>query len=214
MTTNESKLKPGQVPTVEVLNWKENLIEEKGKTFNLDISQIFMEKATFEKLAKNNENRIRVYLGLELIDKKYSVCAFAVSTYKADDGTGAYNDNIKPVFKLAPTNRDYSDKIEMVIESLTLWNSWRDGELLVDESALVRKYIYPKGCLLQKEGLDELFNVTGNDTIKIEFGIRKTFELMETGTKGAMKDGNGDDEQVFNDMGPCPPFCSQGGIYP
>lgn len=213
------KLKRDQLPSKQAENWRKSFKEEAKLTFNLKVSQIILQKATYKTLIGENENRVRVYLGLE--QKKdgdnYVLCAFAVSAFLLGSGD-VYADYETPVFKLEKENINCSDNTEEVIESIRLYRKWRAGELdEIDAGAPYRQYIYPHGYLLTKSELHELFNVQNNDEIQIEFGVSKTMNVMLTAvpsvtmlTSAGVEDG---EEEVFDLAGPCPPDCDERSIY-
>ena len=41
-----SKLKRDQIPPEQAKNWRQNFIEERDKTFNLEVPKIILEKET------------------------------------------------------------------------------------------------------------------------------------------------------------------------
>ena len=209
-----SKLKRDQIPTQEAINWKNSIEEEKKLTFNLDVHQIILQKETYKSLAGENENRLRIYLGLESINEngKLELCAFAVSAFLLGSGD-VYVDYETPVFKLEKQNIDFSMKREEVIESIRRYRSWRLGELDADnETAAFRKYIYPNAYLLTKFELHEIFNIQNKNTALLEFGISKTMNVMIS--PEADKNSNVEGElNVYNYCGLCPPDCDDRSIY-
>src|SRR5690606_30498360 len=114
-----SKLKRDQIPPQKAHNWRENFKEEKKKSLTLKVPQIILQKETYKKLAGENENRVRIYLGLQANDesKQYELCAFAVSAFLLGSGD-VYVDYETPVFKLDRQNVDYSSRTAEVKESL------------------------------------------------------------------------------------------------
>jgi hypothetical protein len=218
-----SKLKRDQLPNEKAKNWRESLIEEEKLTFNLKVPQIILQKETYKTLAGENENRVRVYLGLEPVEKNgtLELCAFAVSAFLLGSGD-VYVDYETPVFKLEKKNIDFSSNTEEVVESIRRYHSWRAGEIEPDvEGTEVRKYIYPNAYLLTKFELHEIFNVQEKDEALIEFGISKTMKAMispisiQVASLAAMtsEDGGGGDDEVYNDIGDCPPYCDDGSPY-
>lgn len=213
------KLKRDQLPPNKAENWRKNFKEEQKLSFNLNLPQIALQKETYKNLIGENENRVRVYLGLEQKkdNNKYVLCAFAVSAFLLGSGD-VYADYETPVFKLEKENINCSDNTEEVIESIRLYRKWRAGELAEkDAGAAYRQYIYPNAYLLTKYELHELFNAQNKDEIQIEFGISKTMNVMMSAVpssmlKSAGVDG-GDDEEVFDESGLCPPFCDERSIY-
>ena len=129
-------MKKDQVAPIQAKNWKEYLDGE--RTFNLRVSKIILQKKTYEGLSKENQNRLRIKLGLELVDGIHEICAFATSSVFEEDCTGGFLDNQLPVFKLTPENQDYSGKIAEVETSVNLWKSWRDGAIGDGEDAPAR----------------------------------------------------------------------------
>ncbi|NQU84902.1 MAG: hypothetical protein HQ541_04005 [Mariniphaga sp.] len=195
------ELKKDQVAPIQANSWIENLASE--KTFSLEIPEIILQKKTYEILANKNLNRIRIKLGLENVDGKYQICAFAISA--VSDGCN-YLDNVTPVYKLAPVNEDYSNKIQEVNTAVDLWKSWRLGEIGEGEEAPVRQYIYPISYLVTKCELNEIFNIEGKEEAQIGFGIIKTFTTMiYSGLKDEKMDNGGGG--VYDFTVPCPPIC-------
>jgi len=207
-----SKLKRDQIPSQEANNWRVSFEEEKHLTFNLEVSQIVLQKETYKTLAGENENRLRIYLGLEPISEnvKLELCAFAVSAFLLGSGD-VYVDYETPVYKLEEQNVDFSLKSKEVIDSIRRYRSWRLGELDAEnETAAVRKFIYPNAYLLTKFELHEIFNIQNKNTALLEFGISKTMNVMIS----PEADGNsGDEPNVFNYCGLCPPDCDDRSIY-
>ena len=208
------KLKRDQIPPKQAENWRESFNNEKAITFNLKVPQIILQKDTYKLLAGENENRIRIYLGIEqnATNEKYELCAFAVSAFLLGSGD-VYADYETPVFKLEKKNLNYSDKTEFVIESIRRYRKWRDGEINSDEEgAEFRKYIYPTAYLLTKYELHEIFVMQNKTEAQIEFGISKTMEVMVNPTVKENRAVN-DQEEVFNWGQLCPPYCDERSIY-
>lgn len=213
------KLKRDQLAPKQAENWKKSFKEEAKLTFNLKVPKIILQKETYTALIGENENRVRVYLGLEQKKDgdKYQLCAFAVSAFLLGSGD-VYADYETPVFKLEKENINCSDNTDEVINSIRLYRKWRAGELDEnDAGAPYRQYIYPHGYLLTKYELHELFNAQNKDEIQIEFGILKTMTVMMSGVpstmlKSAGVDGD-EEEEIFDDAGFCPPFCDERSIY-
>lgn len=212
-----AKLKRDQLPANKVENWKKNFSEEKNLTFNLKVPKLLLQKATYKTLIGENENRVRVYLGLEQKkeDGKNTLCAFAVSAFLLGSGD-VYADYETPVFKLEKTNIDFSNNTKEVIESIRLYRKWRSGELDADDpGAPFRQYIYPNAYLLTKFELHELFNVQNASEINVDFGINKSMSVMlsapaNTATRSLVAD----EEEEYFDFGiECPPFCDERSIY-
>jgi hypothetical protein len=209
-----SKLKRDQLPPEKAKNWKQNIKEEEKLTLNLKIPQIILQKETYKILAGENENRVRIYLGLEPVKEndKLTLCACAVSAFLLGSGD-VYVDYETPVFKLEKQNIDFSGKTTEVIENIKRYRSWRAGELDPEnQTAAVRQYIYPNGFLLTKFELHEIFNVQDKKEALIEFGISKLMDVMlrsETIESRSMED----DSEVFNFGNPCPPYCDDRSIY-
>lgn len=213
------KLKRDQLPPQEVKNWRKSFKEEAKLTFNLKVPQLILQKETYKSLIGENENRVRVYLGLEQKKDgdKYQLCAFAVSAFLLGSGD-VYADYETPVYKLEKENITCSDNTAEVIESIRLYRKWRAGELDENaEGAAYRQYIYPNGYLLTKYELHELFNVQNKDEIKVEFGISKTMHVMLSAfpSDAMLKSASleGVEEEVFDIAGPCPPDCDERSIY-
>ena len=209
-----SNLKRDQIPPKQAENWRRSFAEEQKSTLNLNVQQIILQKETYKKLAGENENRLRIYLGLELenIDGKYVLCAYAVSAFLLGSGD-VYVDYETPVYKLGVKNENYSDRSKLVIESIRNYRKWRLGELDSEaETADFRKYIFPNAFLLTKYELHEIFNVQGRTEAQIEFGVTKTMNIMispEVNENRALDDQN----EVYDYGVPCPPNCDEGSIY-
>jgi hypothetical protein len=92
-------LKRDQVPPEQAENWVINLMEEENLTFNLIVPPIVLQKETYNILTRENENRIRIYLGLELEkrDEKFVLCAYAVSAFLMGSGE-VFRDYENPVY--------------------------------------------------------------------------------------------------------------------
>lgn len=214
-----SKLKRDQLPSKEVKNWKSNLEKESKLTFNLNVQPIILQKETYKVLTGDDENRVRVYLGLEPEPKggKYQLCAFAVSAFLLGSGD-VYADYETPVYKLGEKNVDYSDNTKEVIARIQQYRKWRAGELdEKDAGAPYRQYIYPNGYLLTKFELHELFNTQGKSEIRIQFGISKTMNVMLSPLPSAAmlrsEGGGGDEDEVFDMSDLCPPDCDKTSPY-
>lgn len=206
-----SGLKRDQLPANKVKNWRTNFEQEKNLTFNILIPKITLQKNTYKLLAGENENRVRIYLGIdsEKSNGKLVLCAFAVSSFLLGSGD-VYVDYETPVFKLSEPNENFSNNIAEVINCIKRYRSWRSGELEPEsEGALVRKYIYPNAYLLTKFELHELFNVQKNEEIKIEFGISKTMSVMLS--KNATE--NEEEGEVYDYVDICPPFCDERSAF-
>lgn len=209
-----SPLKRDQIPQKQAEYWRRNFAEEQKGILNLEIPQIILQKETYKKLAGENENRLRIYLGLEneKVDGKYVLSAYAVSAFLLGSGD-VYVDYEIPVYKLGVVNENYSDKTKLVIESIRNYRKWRLGELDVEQtSAVFRKYIFPNAYLLTKYELHEIFNVQNKPAAQIEFGVSKTMHiLISTDVKESRPvDDEGD---VFDYGVLCPPVCDDGSIY-
>ena len=209
-----SVLKRDQIPPKQAEFWRRNFDDERKSIFNLSIPLIILQKDTYKKLAGENENRLRIYLGLEAdkINGQYVLCAFAVSAFLLGSGD-VYVDYEIPVYKLGLINENYSDKTSVVIESIRNYRKWRLGELDSEsETAEFRKFIFPNAYLLTKYELHEIFNVQGKPEAQIEFGVSKTMNIMispDVKEERAFED-EGD---VFNYGSLCPPICDEGSIY-
>jgi len=209
-----SNLKRDEIPLKQAQNWRKNFKEEENLTFNLIVPQIILEKGTYKKLAGENENRIRIYLGLESEKEngKFKLCAFAVSAFLLGSGD-VYADYETPVFKLGKANEDFSANIVDVIESIRRYRSWRAGELdSKNETAAFRKYIYPKAYLLTKFELHGIFNIQDKKEAQIEFGISKTMNAMISPVVVESRAVD-DQSEVFDFSQLCPPFCDENSIY-
>lgn len=209
------KLKRDQLPPVKANYWKKNFEQEKHDTFNLKLPKILLQKETYKTLAGENENRVRIYLGLEQKkdDGKYVLCAFAVSAFLLGSGD-VYADYETPVYKLDAKNIDYSDNTSEVVESIRLYRKWRKGEIEAEEpGALYRQYIYPNGYLLTKFELHELFNVQNSPEINVDFGIDRSMSVMLSRTDSNLKSADEEEEEYFDFGIPCPPICDERSIY-
>ncbi|WP_340114511.1 hypothetical protein [Maribellus mangrovi] len=215
------KLKRDQLPAAKAKNWRENFKAEKDKTFNLKVPKIILQKDTYLALAGENENRVRIYLGLESAkdDGKYKLCAFAVSAFLLGSGD-VYADYETPVFKLEKENVDFSNNTKAVIESIHLYRKWRSGEIdAEDPGAVYRQYIYPNAYLLTKFELHEIFMVQKRDEALIDYGIEKTMSVMISGVKttttmeAAAASTDDEEQEDFDLTAPCPPFCDERSIY-
>ncbi|MCY1719738.1 hypothetical protein OU798_05255 [Prolixibacteraceae bacterium Z1-6] len=213
MTT---KLKRDQLAPRKAANWRKNFKEEAKETFNLIVPDLILQKETYKTLIGENENRVRIYLGLEATkkDDKYELCAFAVSSFLLGSGD-VYADYETPVFKLGAPNADMSDNTEAVIESIHLYRKWRSGELdTKDIEAPYRQYIYPNAYLLTKFELHELFNVQSKPDIKIEFGIQKTMTVILSAMASSEDMRSVDESREDYDYASiCPPNCDERSIY-
>ncbi len=209
-----SKLKRDQIPTQKASNWRQSFNEEKKLTFNLEVPQIVLQKETYKTLAGENENRVRIYLGLEKVNEtgKLKLCAFAVSAFLLGSGD-VYMDYETPVFKLCRNNIDYSSDTETVIESIRRYRSWLSGDLDPENGvAAYRKYIYPNAYLLTKFELHEIFNSQNKKEAQIEFGIEKTMSVMIS--PDVVENRAIDDKSEVFDYGSlCPTICDEGSIY-
>lgn len=209
-----SNLKRDQIPPKQAENWRRNFAEEQKNTFNLSVPQILLQKETYKKLAGENENRLRIYLGLETETEngRYVLCAYAVSAFLLGSGD-VYVDYETPVYKLGVKNENYSDRSKLVIESIRNYRKWRLGDLDSEsETAPFRKYIFPNAYLLTKYELHEIFNVQGRPEAQIEFGVTKTMNILispEVNENKAFDDQN----EVFDYGTSCPPNCDEGSIY-
>lgn len=221
-----SKLKRDQIAPQKANNWRSSFQEESKHTFNLDVTQLNLQKETYKTLIGENENRVRVYLGLETDKKngKYQLCAYAVSAFLLGSGD-VYADYETPVYKLGAENIDVSDNVKTVIESIRLYRQWRSGELDAEHpGAQFRQYIYPNAFLLTKFELHELFNVQNSAEIKLELGISKTMTAMvspvaqpsaDTMLKSATLSTTGGEEETgpFDYIEPCPPNCDERSVF-
>jgi hypothetical protein len=209
-----SNLKRDQIPPKQAENWRRNFAEEQKNTFNLIVPQILLQKETYKKLAGENENRLRIYLGLETETEngRYVLCAYAVSAFLLGSGD-VYVDYETPVYKLGVKNENYSDRSKLVIESIRNYRKWRLGELDPEAAdAAFRKYIFPNAYLFTKYELHEIFNVQAKTEAQIEFGISKTMNIMISPDVKESKSFE-DDSEVFDYATPCPPSCDEGSIY-
>lgn len=207
-------LKRDQIPPKQAEYWRRNFSEEQKSIFNLNVPQIILQKDTYKKLAGENENRLRIYLGLESEqeDGRYVLSAYAVSAFLLGSGD-VYVDYETPVYKLGVKNENYSDRSTLVIESIRNYRKWRLGELDSEaETADFRIYIFPNAYLFTKYELHEIFNVQAKLEAQIEFGVSKTMNIM---ISPEVKENKAFDDEgdVFDFAGGCPPICDEGSIY-
>lgn len=208
----ENKLKRDQIPPDQAKNWRQNL--EKEDTFSIMVPSLILQKKTYLKLTGDNDNRIRIYLGLEpdKKDGKYVLCAYAVSTFLLGSGE-VFRDYENPVIKLEKENRDVSSETEHVLQNINRYRQWRNGELDADnDNAAFRKYIYPKGYLMSKYELHEIFNNQNENEAFIAFGISSSMDVMVYPGNHNQKPPE-DQSQVFNFSTPCPPACDESSIF-
>lgn len=207
-------LKRDQIPPEQAENWVLNMVEEENFTFNLSVPPIVLQRETYKLLTGENENKIRIYLGLEpeKKDNKFILCAYAVSTFLMGSGD-VIRDYENPVFKLERTNQNQSSQTAKVIENIRRFQKWRSGELDAEnEWARFRKYIYPKAYLLSKYELHEIFTMQDKEEAQISFGISKTMNaLIYPGVKE--KREIKDQSMVFDFTDPCPPACDKSSVY-
>lgn len=209
-----NKLKRDQIPAPKAKNWKKNFEEEKKLSFNLSVPPIILQKETYKTLNSEDENRVRIYLGLgkEMIDGKHVLCAFAVSAFLMGSGD-VYADYETPVFKLGKKNENLSQRTEEVLESIRRYRKWRAGELNSEnEWAAFRQYIYPNAYLFTKFELHEIFNTQNRSEAQIDFGVSKTMDVMIYSEAKEIRDSE-DDSEVFNYGALCPPICDNNSIY-
>lgn len=209
-----SSLKRDQIAQKQAEYWRRNFAEEKNSVLDITVPQILLQKDTYKKLAGENENRLRIYLGLELekVAGKYMLCAYAVSAFLLGSGD-VYVDYETPVYKLGAVNENYSDKSKQVIDSIRTYRKWRLGELDPDSpTAEFRKYIFPNAYLFTKYELHEIFNVQGKLVAQIDFGIAKTMNIM---ISPDVKENRAfdDESESFGFAVACPPVCDEGSIY-
>jgi len=209
-----SNLKRDEIPPKQAENWRKSFNDEMKLTFNLISPVIILQKDTYKKLAGENENRIRIYLGLEpeKQDGKYKLAAFAVSAFLLGSGD-VYVDYETPVYKLEKQNIDYSSKTGEVVDMIKRYRQWRSGEIDGDDPlAVFRQYIYPKAYLLTKFELHDIFNVQNKAEAQIEFGISKTMQIMIYPNVDESR-ALDDQSEVFDFGALCPPICGEGSIY-
>ncbi len=207
-------LKRDQVPPEQAENWVVNLNEEEKLTFNLHVPPIVLQKETYKNLSGENENRLRIYLGLEeeKKDGKYVICAFAVSAFLLGSGD-VFRDYENPVVKLEPENKNYSANTAEVIENIRRYQQWRIGELDADnEWARFRKFIYPKAYLLSRYEMHEIFNIQNKSEAQIGFGVSKSMNVLIYPEVKEIRDVK-DQSMVFDFGEPCPPTCDESSIY-
>ncbi|SHE73360.1 hypothetical protein SAMN05444274_102236 [Mariniphaga anaerophila] len=209
-----SNLKRDQIPPVQAENWVLNMGEEEKLTFNLMVPPIVLQKETYKILTGENENRIRVYLGLEPEKEgsKFVLCAYAVSAFLMGSGE-VFRDYENPVFKLQKENQNKSVETKTVIDNIKRYQKWRSGELdEQNEWARFRKFIYPKAYLLSKYELHEIFTMQNKEEAQISFGISKTMNAMVYPTVEEERAAN-QQTMVFDFSAPCPPICDESSIY-
>lgn len=214
MTEKNLNLKRDQLPPKQAENWASNMEFEKKLSFNLHVPSITLNKETYKILSGENENRIRIYLGLEpkKMNDKYILCAYAVPTFLMGSGE-VFRDYENPVFKLDSKSQDKPVQSSEAIKNIKLYQKWRNGEL--DEKSEwtdIRKYIYPKAFLIGKYELHEIFNVQNKNELQICFGISKTMNVL---IYPEVKETRKINEQrlVFDFTDPCPPDCDRSSIF-
>jgi len=209
-----SKLKRDQLPPEKAANWRKNMKEEEKLSFNLKVPHIVLKKETYKILAGENENRVRVYLGLEAETEKdkLELCAYAVSAFLLGSGD-VYVDYETPVYKVGKENIDFSSKTVQVIESIKRYRDWRAGKIDNNNAfAAMRQFIYPNAYLFTKFELHEIFNVQNKSEAQIEFGISKTMNAMINPTVIETR-ALDDDSDTFDFADICPPYCDERSIY-
>lgn len=207
-------LKRDQVHPEQAENWTLNLADEEEITFNLIVPAIVLQKETYKELAGENENRLRIYLGLEpeKVNGKYVLCAYAVSAFLLGSGD-VFRDYENPVIKLDKPNKNFSSQTAEVLENIRRYQQWRTGELdAVNEFAKFRKFIYPKAYLLSKYELHEIFNIQNKPEAQISFGIAKSMSAMLYPDVKENRDPK-DQAMVFDCSDTCPPVCDESSIY-
>ncbi|WP_372949845.1 hypothetical protein [Mariniphaga sp.] len=207
-------LKRDQVPPEQAENWVINLMDEENLTFNLFVPPIVLQKETYNILTRENENRIRIYLGLEpeKRDGKFVLCAYAVSAFLMGSGE-VFRDYENPVYKLEKLNLNQSTKSSQAIENIRRYQKWRTGELDAEnEYARFRKFIYPKAFLISKYELHEIFTMQNKDEAQISFGISKTMNTLIYPDVKEKRDVK-DQMMVFDFTDPCPPACDKSSVY-
>lgn len=207
-------LKRDQVHPDQAENWALNIIDEKKITFDLIVPQIILSKDTYKNLSGNNENRLRIYLGLEPEKKfnKYVLCAYAVSAFLFGSGD-VFRDYENPVVKLNHENKNFASTTTEVLENIRRYQQWQSGNLdPQNEWARFRRFIYPKAFLLSNYELHEIFNIQNRSEAQISFGISKSMNAM---IYPDVKENREPDDQalVFDFSDPCPPVCDESSIF-
>jgi hypothetical protein len=206
-------LKRNQIPPEQAENWNLNLQEEEKLTFNLLLPPIVLQKETY-KILSGDENRLRIYLGLEpeKDGNNYVLCAYAVSAFLMGSGD-VFRDYENPVYKLEAKNQNHSSRTSEVIANLKRYKQWRAGEIDNENPlARFRKFIYPKAFLLNKFELHEIFSMQNKEEAQISFGISKTMHtLIYPDVKEKREPG--DQSMVFDFTDPCPPTCDESSVY-
>lgn len=207
-------LKRDQVHPEQAENWILNILEEEKLTFNLFVPPIILQKETYKNLAGENENRLRIYLGLEAEKKegRYVLCAYAVSSFLLGSGE-VFRDYENPVVKLEKENKNFSSKTAEVLNNIMRYQQWRTGELDAEnEWARFRIFIYPKAYLLSKYELHEIFNIQNKTEAQIGFGISKSMNALIYPDVKDNRQSN-DQSMVFDFSDPCPPVCDESSIF-
>lgn len=207
-------LKRGQLPPAESENWSLNIEEEKNFTFNLTVPLIVLQKQTYRILTGENENRIRIYLGIEpeKVNDKFVLCAYAVPAFLLGSGD-VFRDYENPVYKLERENLNQSAETEKVLENIGRYRKWRLGETDKENSfSRFRKFIYPNAYLLSKYELHEIFNVQNKNEVQISFGISKVMNAMIYADVRETREFS-EDSAGFNFGDLCPPVCDNSSIY-
>lgn len=176
------------------------------KGLKISLNNFFLEKQTWKELSgSENQNRIRVYFGLETRASGIPIVgAYAVET--KIDGSGLYRDQISKVFKLDPTNINSSANLEEVKKQIQAWREWRKEESVTEDSDQKKlSHLFPNAFLLNADDLKQLFAKEGKTRIKMEFGIDSVINLLltaDTTTRSTSAQN-----EYFDYIDPCPPVC-------
>lgn len=198
-------LKRDQISPVQYKALKHCFEAEKELSFDVEVGNIVLHKTTYKKLVSDNENRIRIYFGLENKNQQNVICAFAVSAFLMGSGD-VFVDYEVPVFKLNEQNEDFSSKTGEVVKCIQSYRKWLDGKVNSgNKFANVRKYIYPKGFLFAGFELHEIFNNQQLLTAQINLGIKKNLTVLVSSADS--------EDEVFGVKSFCPPLCDDKSIY-
>ncbi len=200
-----TKLKPNQIPEWKAREWLKKFDKLKQQ-LRLSFRILFIERQTWKALSgSGNQQRIRVYFGLETGQSdELSLCSYAVSTILDDHGI--YRDQPDSIFKLEPVNVECTDRLKEVIGHIQAWNDWRAEKTKSEESFVSNSFqLFPVGFLLQASDLVELFSHQGSLKVKLEFGLEDRINLLAFNDM-PMEIMNASTE-YFDFQDPCPPVC-------
>lgn len=202
-----TKLKPNQIPEWKAKEWLKKFDNLKQQ-IKLSFSPLFIERQTWKTLSgSGNQQRIRVYFGLETGQSgELSLCSYAVSTILDDHGI--YRDQPDRIFKLEPVNVDCTELLQEVIRHIQAWNDWRAEKAKNEESVVPNSFQpFPVAFLLQASDLVELFSYQGSMKVKLEFGLDDRINLLAF--NDVTIENRNSSAEYFDFQDPCPPICDQ-----